>query len=487
VYRAYAARLVARLPKPASGSLAGSAVLGASDWHVRLSDDDIGVVCLIVSTAEHCQEMVGALARALAAKLEPADLASRVDMSEEEDELQGAITSCLASLLLGIETRLEGALAAMARLNWAGMEMAGDQSEYVGAFRRVLLDAAARLGPAMPPNYFRFFCDKLLRSFAPRFLENVYRCRKISDVGCQQMRLDTEVLKGALSELAKAGGHLDAAGQAAFAADVHAQLGRAEAVLKVVGSPPEGLVDTFFELMPQGSPSDFQRMLDLKVGAGEVGMWIVQRSPCWGPAESRLLPTQPLFRHGLIIISAHTFNAVHPFSPLPPTIQTGAQAQRVHRHPGAVQPPHGPPRPVGRCGRQHRGARRRGGGRSPLLQSAPDAAHQLWRRCSGGSQGQRGSAGCGGAAGQHGVAHHDAQPHGSQGQRGGGRGEHARLHERRHAQHEEQGQPALPAARPGWPIGVSRAARGASSCPCPSCASHLVLGSVPSCACAPCF
>lgn len=26
---------------------------------------------------------------------------------------------------------------------------AGDQSEYVGAFRRVLLDAAARLGPAM--------------------------------------------------------------------------------------------------------------------------------------------------------------------------------------------------------------------------------------------------------------------------------------------------------------------------------------------------
>lgn len=55
VYRAYAARLVARLPKPASGSLAGSAVLGANDWHVRLSDDDIGVVCLILSTAEHCQ------------------------------------------------------------------------------------------------------------------------------------------------------------------------------------------------------------------------------------------------------------------------------------------------------------------------------------------------------------------------------------------------------------------------------------------------
>ncbi|EFN54878.1 hypothetical protein CHLNCDRAFT_23940 [Chlorella variabilis] len=268
VYRAYAARLVARLPKPSSGSLGAAAVLGASDWYVRLSDDDIGVVCLIASTAEHCQEMVRQLARALAAKLEPRELASRVDMSEEEDEFQTVTTQCLASLLLGIETKLEGALSAMARINWAGMEMAGDQSEYVGSFRRVLLDVGARLGPAMPPNYFRFFCDRLLRSFAPRFYENVFRCRKISDIGCQQasrMRLDTEVIKGQLSDLAKAGGQLDVAGVQSFAADVNAQLGRAEAVLKVVGSPPDGMVDTFFELLPHGSPSDFQRMADLKV------------------------------------------------------------------------------------------------------------------------------------------------------------------------------------------------------------------------------
>ena len=65
---------------------------------------------------------------------------------------------------------------------------AGDQSEYVSTFRRVLLDCGARLGPALPPNYFRFFCDKLLRSFGPRFHENVFRCKKISDVGCQQVR-----------------------------------------------------------------------------------------------------------------------------------------------------------------------------------------------------------------------------------------------------------------------------------------------------------
>lgn len=263
VYRAYAARLLARLPKTASGATSGTAVLGSSDWHIKMSDDDIDVICLIISTAEHCQEMVEQLAKALANRLEP-PLGERVDMSEEEDELRSLVTQCLTVLLLGIETRLEGALNAMARTNWVGLEMAGDQSEYVGAFRKVLVDAGSRVGPSMPANYFRFFCDKLLRSFAPRFLDNVFRCKKISDVGCQQMRLDTEVIKGMIMDLAREG-QLDPASQQSFNADVNAQLGRAENVLKVVGSPPEAMVPTFFELMPHGSPSDFQRILDLKV------------------------------------------------------------------------------------------------------------------------------------------------------------------------------------------------------------------------------
>ena len=41
-------------------------------------------------------------------------------------------------------------------------------------------------------------------------------------------------------------------------------MGRAEALLKVVGSRPENLVDNFFTLMPSGTPADFQRILELK-------------------------------------------------------------------------------------------------------------------------------------------------------------------------------------------------------------------------------
>ncbi|KFM24563.1 Vacuolar protein sorting-associated protein 53-like protein [Auxenochlorella protothecoides] len=45
---------------------------------------------------------------------------------------------------------------------------------------------------------------------------------------------------------------------------VGVELGRAQSVLKVVGAPREALVDTFFELMPEALPSEFQRIVDLK-------------------------------------------------------------------------------------------------------------------------------------------------------------------------------------------------------------------------------
>ena len=43
-------------------------------------------------------------------------------MGEEEEEFQGVVTACLNVLLLGIETRLDGGLQAMVRVNWSAVE-----------------------------------------------------------------------------------------------------------------------------------------------------------------------------------------------------------------------------------------------------------------------------------------------------------------------------------------------------------------------------
>ena len=71
VLRAFAGKLVARLPKTSSGLTTGTASTATSEWHIKVSDEDFGVVCVIITTAEYCQEVVGALGRNVAKLLEP--------------------------------------------------------------------------------------------------------------------------------------------------------------------------------------------------------------------------------------------------------------------------------------------------------------------------------------------------------------------------------------------------------------------------------
>ena len=63
------------------------------------------------------------------------------------------------------------------------------------------------------------------------------------------------------------------AGTAGFSSWVSRELGRGEALLKVVGSRPDTLADNFFTLMPNGTLPDYQRIIDLKVMLHNLWDW----------------------------------------------------------------------------------------------------------------------------------------------------------------------------------------------------------------------
>lgn len=83
----------------------------------------------------------------------------------------------------------------------------GDQSDFVNVLSRVLTEAGPKLGAALSDAHFRYFCDKLGASFAPRFAEALFRCRRISEAGSQQLLLDTQAIRGLLLELPTSGAH----------------------------------------------------------------------------------------------------------------------------------------------------------------------------------------------------------------------------------------------------------------------------------------
>ena len=71
VLRTYAARLTAKLPKPASGQAQAAASVHSTDWHVRMEDGEVDIACTIVCTADYCQGVVGDLGASVARILDP--------------------------------------------------------------------------------------------------------------------------------------------------------------------------------------------------------------------------------------------------------------------------------------------------------------------------------------------------------------------------------------------------------------------------------
>ncbi|PIA33324.1 hypothetical protein AQUCO_04100028v1 [Aquilegia coerulea] len=230
ILRAYAAKLFARLPKGGTGIVAAAT---GTDGQIRTSDRDEKVICYIVNTAEYCHKTSGELAENVSKIIDP-QLADKVDMSEVQDEFSAVITKALITLVNGLETKFDAEMAAMTRVPWGTLESVGDQSEYVNAINSILSTSIPVLGSLLSPIYFQFFLDKLAASLAPRFYQNIYKCKHIPETGAQQMLLDTQAIKTILLDIPALGRQSTSASN--YSKFVSREMSKAEALLKVTYS-----------------------------------------------------------------------------------------------------------------------------------------------------------------------------------------------------------------------------------------------------------
>ncbi|KAE9594799.1 hypothetical protein Lal_00013310 [Lupinus albus] len=258
ILKAYATKLFARIPKGGTGIVAAATGM---DGQIKTSDRDERVICYIVNSAEYCHKTAGELSESVSKIIDP-QFADGVDMSEVQDEFSAVITKSLVTLVHGLETKFDIEMAAMSRVPWATLESVGDQSEYVNAINLILTTSIPALGSLLSPVYFQFFLDKLASSLGPRFYSNIFKCKQISETGAQQMLLDTQAMKTILLEIPSLG--RQTSGAASYSKFVSREMSKAEALLKVILSPVDSVADTYRALLPEGTPMEFQRILELK-------------------------------------------------------------------------------------------------------------------------------------------------------------------------------------------------------------------------------
>lgn len=224
------------------------------------------LLCYLVNTGEYCAEVVPQLEQMIKQKIAP-HLTDKVDLSNEVEVFTDLVAYSLKVLVTGIIDKLEPALRTMQTMNLAAATHVGEESQYIHLFNTILTDVMPKIHESLTASYYNNFCTKLATEILGKYLDVIMKHKRISEMGTQQLLLDTYSLKTLLLHLHNLGLSQDSTKVAAsslYLKLVSSRAGHIEIILKLLGTPEELLLERFKIMWPDGQSSDLASLMEKK-------------------------------------------------------------------------------------------------------------------------------------------------------------------------------------------------------------------------------
>ncbi|RWS10752.1 vacuolar protein sorting-associated protein 53-like protein, partial [Dinothrombium tinctorium] len=233
----------------------------------RFTKSELCQICSILLTSNYCLETVQQLEKKLQEKVDPA-FVDNINMKGEQDLFHGIITSCIQMIIQDIESGCEPAFNVMIKTQWSTVETPIGQSAYVTTITNHL----QQIFPFIRENlqearkHFTQLCNKFAVIFIPKFINNLFKCKNLSQGGAEQLLLDTHTLKKVLLELPGWESVVKTA-PGSYTKTVIKGMTKAEMILKVVLVPCERIesfIENYNKLLPDSDENELHKILDMK-------------------------------------------------------------------------------------------------------------------------------------------------------------------------------------------------------------------------------
>ncbi|KAF2452653.1 Vps53-like protein [Lineolata rhizophorae] len=222
---------------------------------------------LILNTADYCYITCNQLEEKIKGRIDE-EHKSAVDLQSQADAFMGIASAAVRALVRKVEIDCEPAWREMRATPWSKLESVGDQSTYVAELLRRVKERTAEISKLLhKQQYARAFCDNLVDGLVNSYIANIVQCRPVSEVGAEQMLLDSYVLKKGFTELATLNEEPGTQPPAGFVKRVNITTAKLDPLLKTLQvrpSPSEALVQAYLIHIADRSDTNFRKILDLK-------------------------------------------------------------------------------------------------------------------------------------------------------------------------------------------------------------------------------
>jgi hypothetical protein len=155
-------------------------------------------IIVVLNTADYCYQTCNQLEEKIRSRIDE-ELKGDVDLQNQGDAFMGIASTAVRLLVKQVELALEHVWREMRNFPWSKLETVVDHSSYVPEMATVLQTKAKEgLGYLHKQQYARAYCDNLVEAVAMAYCTNIFLCKPVSEVGAEQMLLDSYVLKKTL-------------------------------------------------------------------------------------------------------------------------------------------------------------------------------------------------------------------------------------------------------------------------------------------------
>ncbi|KAF5849800.1 hypothetical protein GGP41_005244 [Bipolaris sorokiniana] len=222
---------------------------------------------LILNTADYCYATCNQLEEKIKGRIDE-EFREKVDLQSQADAFMGIASATVRMLVRKVEIACEPSWREMRNTPWAKLESVGDQSTYVAELLRNVKERSGEILKYLhKQQYARAFSDNLVDLMASAYIANIVQCKPISEVGAEQMLLDSYVLKQGLTEIPTLNDEPGTAPPASFIKRINQSTSKIDPLLKTLQvrpSPPEALVQAYLIHIADKSDTNFRKVLELK-------------------------------------------------------------------------------------------------------------------------------------------------------------------------------------------------------------------------------
>nr|CAG4651629.1 EOG090X024P [Triops cancriformis] len=265
--------------------------------NVKLTVQEIGNICCVLTTAEYCMETTSQLELKIKEKVEPG-LSGEISLQAEQDmfgkyedfalnissqktdsvflfslplcgKLDSVVGHCIQLLVTDLELSCEAPLQSMTRVQWSAIECVGDQSLYVTALATNWKQTVPLVRDLLSSTrkYFTQYCVRFANSFIPKLMSGLFKCKPLGVLGAEQLLLDVHMMKSLLLDLPSLESLVKRKPPASYTKVVSKGMTRIELMLKLCidqSDTPDRFIDQYIKLLPDSDLQELQRLLELK-------------------------------------------------------------------------------------------------------------------------------------------------------------------------------------------------------------------------------